>query len=122
MAMLNTGAKTINAYIKVFPKDVQPVLKKVRTTIKAVVPKADEAIKYAIPTFIVNGKNLVHFAAYKNHIGFYPAPSAIVKFKKELAKYETSKGAIKFPLTEPIPYPLIKKITQYRLKESLGLV
>lgn len=120
--MLNTGAKTINAYIKVFPKDVQPVLKKVRTTIKAVVPKADEAIKYAIPTFIVNGKNLVHFAAYKNHIGFYPAPSAIVKFKKELAKYETSKGAIKFPLTEPIPYPLIKKITQYRLKESLGLV
>ncbi len=120
--MKNKDIKTISQYIKLYPKDVQAILKKVHTTIKAVVPKADEAIKYGIPTFIVNGKNLVHFAAYKNHVGFYPAPSAIKKFKLELAKYETSKGAIKFPLTDSIPYPLIKKMTQYRVKESLGLI
>ncbi len=110
--------KNIDDYIKGFPKTTQAILKKVRATIKASAPKADEAIKYQMPTFVLNSKNLVHFAGYKNHIGFYPIPSGITAFKKELSKYKMGKGSVQFPIDEPIPYALIKKIVQYRVKES----
>lgn len=108
--------KTIDSYIKTFPGDIEEELLKIRRTIKTVVPKAEEAIKYGIPTFVLNSKNLVHFAGFKNHLGFYPGPKAIIAFKKELAKYPTSKGAIKFPIDKPAPLVLIKKITNYVLK------
>lgn len=88
-----------------------------QTTIGKAVPNATEAIKYAMPTFVLNG-NLVHFAAYQHHIGFYPAPSGIEAFKKELAAYKTSKGAIQFPLDKPLPLSLVTKIVKFRVKES----
>lgn len=109
--------RTIDAFIRPFPKDVQFVLEQIRETIKKAAPKAEEAIKYGIPTFVLNGKNFVHFSGYKTHIGFYPGSSVIVLFKKDLAKYETSKGTIKFPIDKPIPLSLIKKMVQYRLKQ-----
>jgi uncharacterized protein YdhG (YjbR/CyaY superfamily) len=110
------GARSIDEYIAVFPKDVQTILQKVRMTIRKAAPGAEEAIKYQIPTFTLNG-NLVHFAAYKNHIGFYPAPMAIEKFKKELSIYGSGKGTLKFPLDKPIPFDLITKIVKFRVKE-----
>ena len=112
--------KNINEYIKSFPKDVQKDLVLLRNTIKKLVPKGEEAIRYGMPTFRLNDKNLLHFAAYEKHIGFYPSPSPIVAFKKELAKYKTSKGAIQFPLDKPLPMPLIVKIIKYRIKESVN--
>lgn len=107
----------IDKYIAQFPKDVQKYLNKIRTIIKKVAPDAKEVIKYGIPTFVLNG-NLVHFAAYKKHIGFYPAPSAIKHFATELARYETAKGSIKFPLDTPIPFDLILDIVSYRVAEQ----
>ncbi len=108
---------TIDEYISQFPKEVQDLLNKLRKTIKDIVPEAEEIINYGIPTFKYHG-NLVHFAAYKKHIGFYPAPSGISQFKKELSKYETAKGSVKFPIDKPIPFDLIKKITKFRAKEN----
>jgi len=110
---------TIDEYIAGFPEDVQGILKKIRAAIHDVVPDATEAIKYAIPTFILNGKNLVHFGGFKKHIGFYPAPSGLVQFKEELARYQGTKGAVQFPLDEPIPYDLIRRITAYRVQEEM---
>lgn len=110
-------SNVIDEYIATFPDDVQAVLHKVRKTIRKVAPDAQEKINYGIPTFTLNG-NLVHFAGFKSHIGFYPTPSGIEKFKKELSKYEGAKGSVKFPLDEPIPYDLIKKITEFRVKEQ----
>lgn len=115
--MKSTG--TIDAYIAGFPEAVQAILQKVRTTIRKAAPDAEEAMKYAIPTFTLNG-NLVHFAAFKNHIGFYPAPSAIEKFRKELSAYEGAKGTVRFPLDEPIPYALIRDIVKFRVAENAG--
>jgi len=109
--------KTIDEYIANSAKDVQPILKKVRATIQKAAPKATETINYGIPTFQLNG-NLVHFAAFKSHIGFYPTPSGIEKFKKELSVYEGAKGSVKFPLDKPIPYALITKIVKFRVKEN----
>jgi len=109
--------KTINAYIKTFPKDVQAVLEKIRETIQKAAPKSEETISYQMPAFKLNGKVLVYFAAWKNHIGFYATPSGNAAFKKELSKYEGAKGSVKFPLDEPIPYALIKKIVLFRMKE-----
>lgn len=109
--------ETIDEYIADFPEDVQAILQKIRTTIRKAAPDAEEAIKYQIPTFTLNG-NLVHFAAFKNHIGFYPTPSAIGKFKKELSKYEGAKGSVRFPLDQPIPYPLIRDIVKFRVAEN----
>lgn len=111
--------KSIDQYIRAFPKNIQTVLKKIRKVIKNNAPQAQEAIKYQIPTFILNG-NLVHFAAWEKHIGFYPTPSITRKFKNELAKYEFAKGSIKFPLSKPMPFGLIKKIVQFRVKENLA--
>ena len=109
--------KNIDEYIAGFPRDVQQVLKQIRTTIKKVAPDAEEAIKYQIPTFVLN-ENLVHFAAFKNHIGFYPTPSSIEAFKDELFRYESAKGSVQFPIDEPMPLSLIAKIVKFRVKET----
>lgn len=114
----NTPAD-IDAYIAGFPAEVQAVLQQVRATVRAAAPKATEAIKYQMPTFVLHG-NLVHFAAFKKHIGFYPTPTGVESFKKDLAPYHTAKGSVQFPLDRPLPYKLIAKITQYRVKENLA--
>jgi uncharacterized protein YdhG (YjbR/CyaY superfamily) len=113
-----TTAKDIDEYIEGFPQDVQEILQKVRATIRGAAPEADETIKYGIPTFSLKG-NLVHFAAFKEHIGFYPTPTGIEKFKDELSIYETSKGTVQFPLDEPIPFDLIDRIVKFRVTENL---
>ena len=113
------GAKSIDEYISMQPKEVQGTLEKLRATIRKAAPKAEETINYAIPTFTLNG-NLVHFASFKNHIGFYPAPSGIEAFKKELSVYEGAKGSIKFPIEKPLPLALIAKIVKFRVKENLA--
>lgn len=116
--MKRTEAKNIDEYIADFPDDVRNILRQIRSTIKKAAPKAEEAIKYAIPTFVFHG-NLVHFAAFKNHIGFYPAPTGAAAFKKELSVYKTGKGSVQFPLDEPMPLKLITKIVKFRVKETL---
>jgi len=119
--MDNSGKKqfrTIDEYIETFPKDVQPILEKVRQTIRKAAPKAVEAISYQMPTFKLNGKGLVYFAGYKSHIGFYPIPSGVEAFKKELSKYKQGKGSVQFPLAEPVPYDLVKRIVQFRVREQ----
>jgi uncharacterized protein YdhG (YjbR/CyaY superfamily) len=116
--MKTTAAETIDAYIAEFPKDIQKKLKDLRATIKKAAPKAEEKISYAMPTFALHG-NLVHFAAYKNHIGFYPAPRAIEEFKKELSKYEGSKGTVQFPLDEPLPLSLVSKMVKFRVAQNM---
>jgi len=113
-----TDFQTIDAYIKTFPKDVQKILQGLRATIRAVAPDAGERISYGIPTFTLNG-NLVHFAAYKKHIGFYPASSGIRAFRKELSVYKTSRGTVQFPIDRPLPLPLINKIVKFRVLENI---
>lgn len=107
----------IEEFIARYPATVQVILQKIRAVIHKSAPKAEEAMSYGIPTFKLNGKNLVHFSAFKEHIGFYPTPTGIEKFKTELSAYESAKGSVKFPLNKPIPYTLIGKITQFRVKE-----
>ena len=111
-------AKNIDDYIGYFPPDVQLMLEKVRTAIRKAAPKAEEAIKYQMPTFVLNG-NLIHFAGYKNHIGLYPGSKPIEEFKDELSRYETSKGTIRLPLDKPIPVGLISKITKFCVQRNL---
>ncbi len=111
-------AATIDEFISRYPQDVQQILQKLRETISKAAPNAEETINYAIPTFVLHG-NLVHFSAYKNHIGFYPAPSGIVAFKNELSSYEVAKGSIKFPIDKPLPWALIKSIVKFRVQENL---
>ena len=108
----------IDAYIAGFPEDVQQILEKIRTTIQKAAPNAEETINYGIPTFTLKG-NLVHFAGFKKHIGFYPTPTGIEKFRKELSVYEGAKGSVQFPLDKPIPYGLISRIVKFRVKENL---
>ena len=110
--------KDINEFIADFPDDIQIILEKIRATIQQAAPDAKEAIKYGMPTFVLNG-NLVHFAAYKNHIGFYPAPTGIDAFIDELARYRTGKGTIQFPVDKPIPYDLVTKVVKFRVEENL---
>jgi len=109
--------KNIDEYIANFPVDVQDILNQVRATIKKAAPEAEEGIKYQIPTFILNG-NLVHFAAFKNHIGFYPTPSGIEAFKHELSGFKSAKGSVQFPIEKPMPLDLISKIVTFRVAES----
>ncbi|MEO6720397.1 MAG: DUF1801 domain-containing protein [Ferruginibacter sp.] len=109
---------TIDEYIAGYPKDVQKILQDLRLTIRKAAPDAAESINYGIPTFTLKG-NLVHFGAHKNHIGFYPAPSGIIAFQKELSVYEGAKGSIKFPIEKPLPLALISKIVKFRVKENL---
>ena len=101
-----------------YPLDVQTILKEIWAIIKKGAPEAEETIAYGIPTFKLNGKNLVHFSAFKKHIGFYPTPSGIGAFAKELLEYKGAKGSVQFPLEKPIPYDLIRKIVEFRIKES----
>jgi uncharacterized protein YdhG (YjbR/CyaY superfamily) len=110
--------KNIDEYIAGFPKDIQERLKKVRATIREAAPAAEEAIKYRMPTFVLNG-NLVHFAAFKNHIGFYPAPQGIEEFKEELSAYKGAKGSVQFPYDRPIPLDLISRIVKFRAAQNL---
>ena len=110
-------AKDIDEYIADFPADVQLLLQKVRTAIRKAAPKAEEAIKYQMPTFVLNG-NLIHFAGYTNHIGLYPGSRPIEEFKDELSRYETSKGTVRLPLDKPIPSGLIVKITKLCVKRN----
>nr|MDO8118318.1 DUF1801 domain-containing protein [Candidatus Sigynarchaeota archaeon] len=117
MSSKSAKVSPIDEYISGFPERVQAILQKIRGTIKNVVPNATESIVYQIPTFKLKNRNLVHFAAFKHHVGFYPAPSGIVAFKKELLGYSSAKGSVKFPLNEPIPYDLIEKIVAFRVKE-----
>jgi uncharacterized protein YdhG (YjbR/CyaY superfamily) len=114
-----TALQDIDEYIAGFPNDVQKILKKIRMTIRKAAPDAEETISYRIPTFTLKRKYLVYFAAYKKHIGLYPAPRGIEKFKKELSAYEGGKGTVRFPLDKPIPFGLIERIVKFRVKENL---
>ena len=116
--MVDKQIKTIDQYIQTFPKDLQTILNKLRKTIREIAPNATETINYGIPPFKLK-RNLVHFAGYKNHIGFYPTPSAINEFKEELSQFEVAKGSVKFPLNKPLPIDLIKEIVKIRVKENL---
>jgi uncharacterized protein YdhG (YjbR/CyaY superfamily) len=117
MPMPRKTAKTIDEYIKRHPADVRERLEKMRETISNAAPGAVEAISYQIPTFRLNG-NLVHFAAFKHHIGFYPTSSGTRAFEEELASYKWAKGSVQFPLDKPIPYGLVRRIVKFRLKEN----
>jgi uncharacterized protein YdhG (YjbR/CyaY superfamily) len=114
-----TQPTTIDEYIAGFPSDVQAILQRIRATIRKAAPQAEETIKYQMPAFVLHG-NLVHFAAFKNHIGFYPVPTGIEAFKKELSAYKGAKGSVQFPLDQPIPYGLISRIVKFRVKENLA--
>lgn len=117
--MTSTAPATIDAYIAEFPPEIQEILQSVRRAIHEAAPEAQEAIRYGIPTFILNG-NLVHFAAFKRHIGFYPAPTGMEEFREDLSKYSCGKGSVQFPLDQPIPLDLIQKITRFRVQENLS--
>ena len=112
--------KTIDDCIAAYPQDVQVLLQDIRKTIQNAAPEAVETISYGIPTFKLKGKNLVHFSATKKHIGFYPTPDAIDRFKKELTDYNLSKGTIQFPLDKPLPTSLIIRIVKFRVKQVNG--
>ncbi len=108
----------MDEYIAGFPQDVQAILEKIRLTIRKAAPGAEEKISYQMPALTLKG-NLVYFAAFKNHIGFYPIPTGIKKFEKELSVYKMGKGSVQFPLDKPIPYSLISKIVKFRVNENL---
>ncbi|MGH9967602.1 MAG: iron chaperone [Pyrinomonadaceae bacterium] len=118
MKTRQAAPKNIDEYIAGFPNDVQEILEKIRMTIKNAVPDAAETISYQIPTFTLKGSYLIYFAAYKKHIGLYPAPRGTEKFKKELSVYEGGKGTVRFPLDKPIPFGLITRIVKFRVKEN----
>ena len=107
----------IDQYIKTFPEEVQKILEKIRKIIRKEAPQAKETIKYQIPTFTLK-RNLVHFAGFKKHIGFYPTPGAIIQFKEELSEYKQWKWSIQFSINKPIPYDIIKKMVRYRVQEE----
>jgi uncharacterized protein YdhG (YjbR/CyaY superfamily) len=115
--MENQGYTTIDEYIKACPAGVRAKLEELRQLIRSLAPDAQEKISYQMPTFFLNG-NLVHFAAYSRHIGFYPAPSGISKFKAEVSGYKNAKGSVQFPIDEPLPLDLIRKIVQFRVEEN----
>jgi len=112
------GFTSIDEYIATFPGEVQLLMEELRATIKAAAPEAKEKISYQMPTFFLKG-NLVHFAAYKKHIGFYPTPSGIQAFQNELSIYKGAKGSVQFPLDKPLPLELIGRIVRYRVAENL---
>ena len=118
MTTSQTAPKNIDEYISRFPDDVRQTLEKIRMTIRKAAPDAQETISYQIPTFTLQG-NLVHFAAFKKHIGFYPGPSGIEKFRGELRVYNGAKGSVQFPLDKPVPFGLISRIVKFRVNENL---
>lgn len=113
-----TAPQNIDEYIACFPPEIQEKLETIRATIRKAAPKAEEAISYMIPTFKLHG-NLVHFAAFKNHLGFYPGAGGIAAFQDELAGYETSKGTVQFPLDKRLPLTLIREIVKFRVQQNL---
>ena len=115
--MNETAPATIDAYIAAFPDDVQAILQQIRRIVHDAAPEATEAIAYGMPTFKLHG-NLVHFAAFARHIGFYPVPSGIEAFQEELAAYKQGKGSVQFPLNRPMPYDLIRRIVEFRVREN----
>ena len=118
MAASRRPFKTMDEYIDSFPEDVQRILNELRQSIKEAAPQAEETINYQIPTFALNG-NLVHFAAFEHHIGFYPTPSGMEAFKKELSQYKGAKGSVQFPIDQPLPLELIRRIVEFRVKETV---
>jgi len=116
--MAKTNFTSIDEYIATFPKETQKILKEVRAAIKAAAPQAQEKISYQMPTFFLNG-NLIHFSAFKNHIGIYPTPSGTEAFKDEISKYQGAKGSIRLPIDEPMPIKLISRIVKFRVAENL---
>ena len=118
MKATNTKFKTVDEYLSAFPANTKSILKELRKTIKQAAPQAEELISYNMPAFKLHGM-LVYYAAYKEHIGFYPTSSGIEVFKKELSAYEGAKGSIKFPIDRPIPFDLITKIVKFRVSENL---
>ena len=113
-------ASSIDEYIAAFPPETQKALQEVRALIKGAAPGATEAISYAMPTFDLNGRHLVHFAGYARHIGFYPVPSGVEAFREELTPYESGKGSVQFPLGQPMPTDLIRRIVAFRVAENIG--
>jgi len=118
MDSTKTGYASIDEYIASYPEETRVKLEQMRGTIKAAAPEALEKISYQMPTFYLHG-NLVHFAAHTSHIGFYPAPSGIEAFQRELSIYKSSKGAVQFPLDKPLPLDLVSKIVKFRVEENL---
>lgn len=108
----------IDEYIADFPEETQKILKKIRTIIKTTTPEAEESLAYGMPAYKTDGKPLVYFAGYKNHIGFYATPNGHLQFKKDLSIYKQGKGSVQFPLDKPIPFELIKRITAFRANEN----
>lgn len=119
--MQKNNFNSIDTYISDYPKNIQSQLKSLREIVRKAAPNAEETIKYGIPTFVLNG-NLVHFGGFKNHIGFYPTPSGIKAFKKELSVYKNTKGSVHFPIDKPLPLTLITKIVTFRIKENSKLI
>ena len=119
MKPAGTPPKTIDEYIALWPEEIKAKLRSMRETIQKAAPAAEEAISYQMPTFTLHG-NLVHFAAFKNHIGFYPVPSGLKAFEKELSKFKTGKGSAQFPLDQPLPLALVTKIVKFRVSENLA--
>ncbi|MHB9115384.1 MAG: iron chaperone [Thermoleophilia bacterium] len=113
-------ANSIDEYIARFPEETRRVLEEIRALISASAPGATETISYAMPTFDLNGRHLVHFAGYEKHIGFYPVPSGIAAFEEELKPYKRGKGSVQFPLGRPIPTDLIRRIVEFRVRENLA--
>lgn len=113
-------ASSIDEYIAEFPPETQQVLQALRALIKATVPDATETISYAIPTFDLNGKHLVHFAGYRKHIGFYPGSSGVAAFKEAFKPYKSAKGSVQFPLDQPMPMELIRRVVEFRVEENKG--
>ncbi len=116
---MNTKPTSVEEYIKSFPKSTQVLLKQVRAVIKEIAPEAEELLTYGMPGYKLNKKPLVYFAGYEKHIGFYATPNGHEKFAKELSKYKQGKGSVQFPIEEPMPLALIKKIVVFRVKENL---
>lgn len=108
---------TIDEYVRCFPSEIQKKLEEIRAAVKELTPDAEEKISYQMPTFYLNG-NLVHFAAFKNHIGFYPIPSGIEAFEQELKEYKVGKGSVQFPLGQPLPMDLIRRMVEFRVEEN----
>ncbi|MBW6469118.1 MAG: DUF1801 domain-containing protein, partial [Coriobacteriia bacterium] len=116
--MDTSAAQSVDAYMEGFPPDTRAMLEDIRSLVRGIVPDATETISYQMPTFDLNGAHLVHFAGYDTHIGFYPIPTGIEAFKEELGAYKTGKGSVRFPLDQPLPLDLIRRIVEFRAEEN----
>ena len=118
--MKSSKPTSIDEYIAGFPKATQKPLEQIRQTVRKAAPGAEETISYSMPTFTLKGRYLIYFAGFKNHIGFYPAPTGIEEFEKELSGYKTGRGSVQFPLDKPMPLDLVRRIVKFRIRENLG--